>query len=304
MIPTFPEFKKVEISDREAVESHTRRYPPYSDFNFTSLWSWDRGGGRSISELHGNLIVRFTDYKTNEPFLSFLGASELQHTIQTLLEYCKEHNLAEMLSLVPDVSVRDISTSFPFRIEEDRDNFDYVYSVPELSTLAGGKFKGRRNFVNRFLQEHPTARVEVIDLNNVEAQKSILLMMGAWADRKRAQGKEHDIENELIAVKKLFATAQSHALIVTAVFEEQNMLGFSIEELLPNQFALGHFWKANSAHTGVYDFLIQKKAQHLETLGVSFWNYEQDLGVEGLRQSKMDYRPVDFLKKYSVSRSV
>lgn len=76
MIPQFPEFKIVEVGDREAVESHTHRYPPYSDFNFTSLWAWDTSNERMISELNGNLVVRFTDYATNEPFLSFLGTNK------------------------------------------------------------------------------------------------------------------------------------------------------------------------------------------------------------------------------------
>src|SRR3989338_2938897 len=56
MIPQFPQFKRVEITDREAVEAHTHKYEPYSDFNFTSLWAWDTNGERMISELNGNLV--------------------------------------------------------------------------------------------------------------------------------------------------------------------------------------------------------------------------------------------------------
>ncbi len=83
MIPQFPDFKHVEVDDREAVEAHTHRYEPYSDFNFTSLWAWDTSGERMISELNGNLVVRFTDYSTHEPFLSFLGDSQTEHTAKT-----------------------------------------------------------------------------------------------------------------------------------------------------------------------------------------------------------------------------
>ena len=55
MIPQFPKFKHVEVTDREAVETHTHRFDPYSDFNFTSLWAWDTSNERMISELSDSL---------------------------------------------------------------------------------------------------------------------------------------------------------------------------------------------------------------------------------------------------------
>jgi len=33
-------------------------------------------------------------------------------------------------------------------------------------------------------------------------------------------------------------------------------------------------------------------------------NYQQDLGIEGLRKSKTAFRPVHFLKKYTVKSAV
>ena len=44
MLPEFPQFKKLELSDKEEVEKFTSKFPPYSDFNFVSMWSWDIKG--------------------------------------------------------------------------------------------------------------------------------------------------------------------------------------------------------------------------------------------------------------------
>ena len=38
MIPEFPEFKKLELSNKEEIEKITQKFPPYSDFNFVSMW--------------------------------------------------------------------------------------------------------------------------------------------------------------------------------------------------------------------------------------------------------------------------
>ncbi|MCA1638525.1 MAG: hypothetical protein LC768_09365, partial [Acidobacteria bacterium] len=62
MIPSFPHFRNLRADDKEAVESFTNQFPPYSDFNFTSLWCWNVSEKIQVSQLYGNLIVRFTDY--------------------------------------------------------------------------------------------------------------------------------------------------------------------------------------------------------------------------------------------------
>ncbi len=58
MLPKFPNFKKIELSDRKDVENITSRFPPYSDFNFSSLWAWDLEGEMGLSIL-----------SSQEPFL-------------------------------------------------------------------------------------------------------------------------------------------------------------------------------------------------------------------------------------------
>ena len=50
-----------------------------------------------------------------------------------------------------------------------------------------------------------------------------------------------------------------------------------------------------------YEYLTQKTATHLETLGIAEWNWEQDLGVEGMRRSKTSFVPTRHLKKFIVA---
>jgi hypothetical protein len=302
MIPQFPNFKIVDVTDREAVESHTHSYEPYSDFNFTSLWAWDTNNQRMISELNGNLVVRFTDYSTHAPFLSFLGTNEPEHTARTIIEFCKERSLPTTLKLTPEASVKDIRHSV-LTIKEDRDNFDYVYAIPELALYSGAKYTVKRRRANRFRNEHPRSHTEIIDLGNVHAQHEILQTIHKWQQNKIADNKAYDIEHERTAIERLFETAASHSLIVIAIFEDRAMLGFLIEELLQSEHVISHFWKCDTSYVGLYDALIQENARHLETLDKALLNFEQDLGIPGLRRNKQEYRPTTFLKKYFVSLS-
>ena len=94
MIPEFPQFKKLELSDRKDLEKFTSKFPPYSDFNFVSMWAWDTKGEMQISQLNGNLVVQFTDYINGKPFFSFLGDSLVLDTIKTLLDFSKKNFVA------------------------------------------------------------------------------------------------------------------------------------------------------------------------------------------------------------------
>ncbi|OGY35168.1 MAG: hypothetical protein A3E36_00640 [Candidatus Andersenbacteria bacterium RIFCSPHIGHO2_12_FULL_45_11b] len=78
MIPKFPEFKPLEMTDREEIIGYTSKFLPYSDFNFTSMWSWDIDGKIMVSELNGNLVVNFSDYVTSEPFYSLIGDNDIE----------------------------------------------------------------------------------------------------------------------------------------------------------------------------------------------------------------------------------
>ena len=300
MIPLFPEFKKVGVNDREAVESHAHRYPPYSDFNFTSLWAWDTSNERMISELNGNLVVRFTDYSSHEHFFSFLGTNEPEHTARELIRHAESLSISPTLQLVPEVSVTGMRASV-LAVGEDKDHFDYLYSTEELATLKGIRFKGKRQMLTRFMHAYPEAYVEIGDLNNVNIQKQIISILRTWESNKKSENKEYELQHEETAITRLFQTADKHTLVVTGIFLKGSMIAFSIDEILPKQYSITHFAKADSSNRGIYDFLNSKVALHLAQNDTALWNWEQDLGVESLRRSKLSYRPTRFLKKYRVS---
>ena len=300
MIPIFPNFKKLELTDKEEVEKFTSKFPPYSDFNFTSLWAWDTDGERMISELNGNLVVRFTDYETCEPFLSFLGTTEPERTARELIRFAETSGISPVLRLVPEESIKDLSGS-DLLVEEDRDNFDYIFSVSELANLQGIKFKGKRHLAGKFLREYPDISFELKKPNDPAMRKQIVSVFQDWTNKKIADKKAHDFEYEGMAIERLLQITNNKNLIVSCIFLSDVMVGFSIDEILPSRNTVSHFIKADISYQGIYDFLNKKLAQYLSSQGIIYWNWEQDLGIGYIKRSKMSYRPVNFLKKYKIS---
>src|SRR3989344_4189442 len=149
MIPEFPEFKKLELSDKEDVEAFTKKFPPYSDFNFVSMWSWNIKDEIKISQLNNNFVVCFTDYITGEPFCSFLGDNKVNETAEKLIELSKKEGLEPKLKLVPEEAVNG-SLEKKFEAVLDQDTYDYIFSVSHLSKMnnwtKNSSGKNIRNF--------------------------------------------------------------------------------------------------------------------------------------------------------------
>lgn len=58
----------------------------------------------------------------------------------------------------------------------------------------------------------------------------------------------------------------------------------------------------NAFHGGICDVLSWEEAKLLQSRNVRHYNWQQDLGLKGLQQSKKKYQPCHFLKKFTVRK--
>lgn len=298
-LPLFPKFKKLTLEDKKHIDQMLESLPPYSDFIFSSLWCWNTKPPIEISTLNGNLILKMPDYVSNETFISFLGSNNIEETIHTLFEYNKSQDLKTVLRLLPEHNFKDFDLSKlqpKYQLAEDRDNFDYILSVEDISTMRG--LYRKKNKINIFKKKYQY-RVSIEDLNQKLVQKKILSFVKKWfKDNKNPQAEN---KNEISAIRKLLKYSQKLNPKVLCLYIKGTLVGFSIFELFNEQYAIHAFQKANREYKGVYEFLYFHLTNYLKKLNYQYLNIEQDLGIEGLRQAKLGYNP-HFLKKYSVSR--
>lgn len=300
MIPSFPEFKKLSLDDNDAVEQHTKNFPYYSDYNFSSLYCWDIAQERELSLLNNNLVVKFTDYETNDPFFSYLGMHQNLETTRTLLDYSESIGLPPELRLMPEISIHDIDVE-DIEIYADRANFDYVYLTSRMATLEGNQYKSKRQAANFFVRNHPECTFEVRPLGDLDAQTAIRSIAHSWKERRTIPD-DQSIDHETNAIDAIFRLSNHRDLLVGIVSVNGVPTSFTIEEVVNKIFSMGHFWKTANRTDGEYEFLASSMAQYLDEREVTYLNWEQDLGIETLRASKSSYRPSDFLKKFIVTR--
>ena len=300
MIPQFPEFKKLELTDKKDIESFTKRFPPYSDFNFASMWGWDTKGDMLVSQLNNNLVVCFTDYLTGEPFYSFLGDNEINDTAEKLISFSKEQSFPAHLKLIPEVSANGLDRE-RFIVTEDRNNFDYMLAVESLKPHDGTlrPLSSRRKLINKLKLLSHTAVVP-IDIHDSEIAEKILSVFSEWESRQGMNASDILILKN--ALHKVLQSSEIENTLAFGLLINEKFEGYSINEFLGNEYAIGSFQQASTVTSQAsYALLMQEVAVYLDQLGCKYLNLEQDLGIEGLRKWKLSYKPTYYLKKYVVT---
>ncbi len=299
MIPKFPNFKKLELSDRDDIENMTSGFPPYSDFNFVSMWSWNIDNEMVISELNNNLVVKFNDYITAEPFYSFLGHNKVDNTVSALLEYSRKGRMKAQLQLIPEETVELLDIN-KYKIEEQVEHFDYIISIERLMPHEGieRKLSSRRKLIKKF-KENSNFEIKYLDLDSIK--EDIGKVFIRW--ELQLENGVDNIEHLRRALNRLLNMENKKNIKAYGAYLDGSLIGYSINEICLNNFLMGHFQQGDtSVFPGIYALLMHETAPFFNEMGIKFVNLEQDLGIPGLRKWKQSHMPINYLKKYKVSR--
>jgi hypothetical protein len=235
----------------------------------------------------------------DRPFYSFIGHRDLEKAASILLEQCEKEGLEPTLELVPEAVAATLKSK-GFHFEEDMDETDYVLSVEQLQSYSGAKYAAKRTDVRKFLRCAENHRVELLDLTERETIRKIKNLFEYWHRDRQESGRARRSQ-EFRAFERCLTTASLLEFVGLGVFIKQDLVAFSISEVVGPSYACTYFEKADTAgFPGIGAFLNQQVARALAQHGAKFINIEQDLGIAGLRQSKASYGPVDYLQKYIV----
>lgn len=292
MISDYPLFTKLNNENLEALNQIVSQYEPYSDFNVVSLFCWAGQDDIRLARLHGNLVVQMQDYITREQITTILGSENTDSTLDVLLASTSR------LVLVPGVTVDAIRGMHKYIVAEDEDNFDYIYKVSKLALMEGGDFKKKRNKLSKLKMDCGDRISVETKLLQAEDREVVLQIFDNWACENSRDA--HSADSERAAIERIWKL-NNKGISITYVRYDGHVVGFSINEVLDNEFAVCHFEKALKVHENIYTFLANEVARSLMAQGVRWINWEQDLGIPGLRASKSSYFPERFLKKYTIA---
>lgn len=261
-------------------------------------------------------------------------AKSVTPEIYGFLPYCREEDLAHYLKLeetyfnqvlgIPLVMtsadqegvacLKETDALNDYEVNEVEDTRDYLYDAEALRTLAGRKYTKKRNHINKFLKAYE-GRWEYRTLTYADHEE-VLAFLKKWMEAKLAVGEEGGIDEngeafdpeeelrgeflgiqDILNHENLFNHIRAGAIYLDGELKTFSMGDYNEKE----KVAIISIEKADPEIPGLYQMINQQFARHAYPDALLI-NREDDVGIEGLRKSKMSYYPVDFEKKYVITQ--
>jgi hypothetical protein len=299
-VPDFPDFRHFTLDDKDWYETFYSNFPAYADFSFGNLMIWQgQEGNLQVSKLNENIV--FLDkpqYLGGEIMLNFLGDKKVDETILALFEYQKEHGIEQALRGVPAFIVKKISDKDIVEISEDIDNAEYILDVEKLAKLDGHDMQSVRRYANKFKKAtNDDYRVIASDVHDTVTHMHLTEALDKW---DKAFATNDTAAQERPVMQRMFTLSKELGYKSAGVYAENQLTAFIVYRVLNDDTVLLNHHKTNYKYPGLSVALIHEAAKVLYEKGFKYINYEQDLGIEGLRLFKQKMKPVDMLKKYTL----
>lgn len=294
-IPHLPEMRPLLPEHREALSTLFSELRPHqSEFTFTNLFIWRHAYELQLSRV-GSALAAFSWRADPEDsfLLPPLGPGADAETVRRSLDHmAAAGHTPRMARATRDDLARLGLEEAEFTIEPDRDQFDYVYLVPDLIELSGNRYHGKRNHLEHFTRRYQFAYLPLTH----DLVPACQQLQDRWCDEKHCD-LVATLRAEARAVKEVLAESATLAVTGGCIEIDGKVEAFALGELLNPETVVIHIEKANAAFHGLYQAINQQFLENAWSQ-IPYVNREQDLGVPGLRRAKESYHPHHMVDKF------
>lgn len=293
-------FNKLTIKDKPIIDKYLEDYKfATSEYSFTTLLVWRKACDIQYTIYEGVLIIKKKDFKGKCHFMQPIGYKKenLKELIQKLKEYKKENNMDYLFKDVENSFLEDLKYIYgdTAHIEEDIDNFDYIYSKEKLISLSGKKLHSKKNHYNYFVKNYDYV---VKDLSEPGVMEDCIELTYKWYNEN--YNGDTFLTYEVEGIREVLNNLDELNLKGMAVYVDDRISTFTVGEIVNNNMAIVHFEKGIKDINGIYAFTNKTFVERYLN-EVDYINREQDLGIEGLRKAKKSYYPIKLEEKYCVN---
>ncbi|NLZ82703.1 MAG: DUF2156 domain-containing protein [Clostridiales bacterium] len=266
-----------------------------NDYSIGSLYMWREFYESSYTIYEGMLIFK-VKYLNRITFTIPVGDGSFSKAIEAIKEYCIFNDIPFWFCTVPKEGLEILVDEYKGTIPgtPSRDWADYLYNYDDLANMAGRKYSGQRNHINKFNKLYPNHKYHVITSDNVN------LAIDFLQDYKIKYAKDDSLaQEELDNTLEIMPHIDRFKLLGGFITVDDNIVALSVGEAI-NDTLYCHIEKAVRDYQGSYQMIVREFARHNACEELKFINREEDVGDEGLRKSKLSYHPVELLDKYCV----
>lgn len=296
------DFRKIELTDRDEINSRLavsdRRGCEYS---FANNYAWHRLSDSLICLSKDHYILM--SFIAGEPVIVLPagsrsdteGIEQMISLLDELEKYITNNGHPFKVCSVTECDLEWMKEFYGDRITYyyDRGSSDYIYLSDNLIALEGKKYHGKRNHIKRFMDNDWSFD----EITSDDIDDCILFAADLYNSGSDYNG---SAAIEQYAIHRFLMNMDYLGLKGGILRCGDEIVGMTLGEQLNSDTFVVHIEKARSDINGAYPMICnqfaKKYASHLKYI-----NREEDLGIEGLRRSKLSYHPEYLLHKYTVS---
>ena len=286
-------FHPLTPDDRKRVQAVTlgsgRRN---CNFNFANLIGWRFWFNTEVCICHEVVVFRF-NLEGRRAYMLCSASAPSASLLELLCHDAATAGAPLLILNMEDEPAAAVKALMPERVtvEPRRNQYDYIYRREDLAKLKGGSLKAKRNHVNKFLSIYPDFEYRPLEPSLFDECRRLAR---TW--RTEVEESQHDSDYELTAdaearaMENVFTHWQQLDAIGGSIFVDGRMVAFTYGAPVTHDTFDVCVEKANRRIDGAFNIINQQFADHLPEQYV-YLNREEDMGLEGLRKSKLSYHP-------------
>lgn len=293
------DFREIKLSDRDWINERLA----ISDFqgceySFANNLAWRRLNDTLISSYEDFYIS--CSFENGDPFFTFPAGLPFSEDskekyielFEKLRNYVGKQNKPLVITSVNSEHLKWMMDYYGDKIEvvNNRDNYDYIYNSSDLIDLKGKKYHGKRNHIRRFKDNDWSFE----PIKSEDVNQCITFAANFYNNNDSYDDFSAVVEQ--YAIHTFFNHFNELNLKGGILKSKGEIVGFTLGEQLNSNTFVVHIEKALTNVQGAYPTIANEFLKQYAN-EFKFINREEDLGVEGLRKSKLSYYPVYLLEK-------
>ena len=297
-------WKTLTLEDQEMIrEYYAYEQASCCELSFSNNYLWGPFYDMKYAIIEGMLIFFMPDATPSAGFplaKDEASSANLKQVIEIMEEYFASLGVPFRMHLVTEEKFALLEELFPgrYRIQYNRDDFDYIYDMGKMISLAGKKLHGKRNHINKFKENNTDWYYEPLTKENREYCRH---MAEEWKviNLCEEKGAKH---SEFCVTLRAIEEFEELGLTGGVLWAGGRVVAFTLGEELNRETFVVHIEKAFADVQGAYPMINQQFLTHVGS-DYKFVNREEDTGSEGLRKAKLSYYPERLQEKGVVTRN-
>ena len=255
------------------------------EYNFVSGYLWSREYKLRVAFYDDTLIKAY--FRDDETIWGYClpSGKNVRGAVEAALEDARERGQEPMFGYMSKSESKRLEEMFPsqYVFERSYDTQDYIYLTKDLAGLEGKRFHAKRNHISHFYREYPDAATVPLDDSNLS---DAMHVMELWCAENDLDPDEYGEYAVLCDALENYQKLQMRGAVL---YVDEKPVAMTLGSEISSLCFDVNFEKALRGYSGSYAVINNEFAKTLTAY--RYINREEDLGIEGLRKSKLSYYP-------------